>query len=401
MKHNSYIIFLILGILCTSCERTIDFVDTSEALDHNLTINAIAVEGSPLGVFLNRTYSIKDSPILPNTFGYEEILNYTVDWGDLRKNDFINYTAILDARVEAVVNGSDRYLLTLTADSLGYWTDYRPKVGDHIKITAIVGSDEAYSEVTIPAKPKLEVLEHELFMRESTNPDDYYDYDWQKIDTIMRLKCRLSDPGGEHYYRLRVRSERESMFKVWSWKYRMEYDSIAGTYHYEGDEYLVGTYIDYKFINGFSSNDPLFKKNSLDGQDKGTDTDTYIEEYWNLTSLTNTFNNDMFYGKDYTFNIDVKKQKFFQTGMLVEPGQVDNVRTDRDKIEDAYRVPPRVLIELQELTPDYYKYLKTMEKYVDSNNDKKVVVGIYSNVQNGFGIFGALSYDRHFVEYGE
>ncbi|MBP5731655.1 MAG: DUF4249 family protein, partial [Bacteroidaceae bacterium] len=53
------------------------------------------------------------------------------------------------------------------------------------------------------------------------------------------------------------------------------------------------------------------------------------------------------------------------------------------------------------LTPDYYKYLKTMEKYVDSNNDKKVVVGIYSNVQNGFGIFGALSYDRHFVEYGE
>ena len=197
MKHSVTIFVILIGALCASCERTIDFVDTSENLKNSLTINAVAIEGEPLGVFLNRTYSIKDVPIIPGTYGYEQIHNYTIDWQSWRKNEFYKYTAIFDARVEATVNGKDTYLLTLAADSMGYWTDYKPNVGDCIELKATFGSEMVYAEATIPAKPKIEVLEYEkIETNVSTRP-------------LMRITCRLTDAGGNQYYRLRVRGERE------------------------------------------------------------------------------------------------------------------------------------------------------------------------------------------------
>ena len=378
MKYYTYIIALLLSVLSASCERTIDFVDTSEAVKHNLTINAVASEGSRLGVYLNRTYSLNAVPILPYTYGYEQIFNYSVDWLAWRKNEFYKYTAVLDAHVEAVVNGSERYQLVLAEDTLGYWTDYKPQVGDHIKITATVGGDEAFAEATIPAKPQIEVVEHKIIQDSTITVDNQL-----RIDTIMHLKCRISDPGGEHFYRLRVRSEREIPFP------------LSAIYPDRGPV-LVDTYILYRFHNGFSSEDLLFKRNN-----------PYDEEN-NNSSFSDTFNNNLFVGHDYTFSIDVRKVYYRKEYATIWYEYQDNpyyLREfgiwGRDKIEDAYRLPPRVLLELQAITPDYYKYLKSVEFYNDSQEDKESSVGIYYNVQNGFGIFGALSYDRHFVEYGE
>ena len=379
MKYYTYIIALLLSVLSTSCERTIDFVDTSEALDHTLTINALAIEGSTLSVYVNRTYSITDIPLLPGTYGYEQINNYSVDWHPLMKNDFYKYTAVLDAHVEAVVNGSERYQLTLDADTKGYVTDYKPQVGDHIKITATVGGEEAFAEATVPAKPQIAVVEHKI-IQDSIITDNQL-----SIDTIMRLKCRISDAGGERYYRLRVRSEREGYFYVRN-----------GT---SGEVY--STYVNYRFRNDFSSDDPLFSRPNAINPDSlwGSWIGNY---FYNTLAYTTAFTNNTFNGRDHTFSIDIQKPYPYMFAVYMYPGSLDTfVDSDgRDKIEDAYRISPRVLIELQAITPDYYKYLKSMEDYVDSFNDKESVVGIYHNVQNGFGIFGALSYDRHFVAYG-
>ena len=381
MKYYTYILALLLSVLSTSCERTIDFVETSEALDHTLTVNALAIEGSPLSVYVNRTYSITDIPILPGTYGYEQINNYSVDWHPLMKNDFYKYTAVLDAHVEAVVNGSERYQLTLDADIKGYVTDYKPQVGDHIKIIATVGGEEAFAEATVPAKPQIEVVEHKIIQDSTITVDNRL-----RIDTIMRLKCRLSDAGGERYYRLRVRSEREGYFYV--------RNGVSGE--------VYATFVDYHFRNDFSSNDPLFSRPNAINPDSlwGSWIGNY---FYNTLAYTNTFNNNTFNGRDHTFIMEIQKLRPSMSGTYIFPSSLDTfVDSDgRDKIEDAYRISPRVLIELQAITPDYYKYLKSMEDYVDSFNDKESVVGIYHNVQNGFGIFGALSYDRHFVEYGE
>ena len=380
MKYYTYIIALLLSVFSASCERTIDFVDTSEGLEHNLTINALAIEGSPLVVYVNRTYSITDIPILPGTYGYEQINNYSVDWNPLMKNDFYNYTAVLDAHVEAVVNGSERYQLTLDADTKGYVTDYKPQVGDHIKITATVGSDEAFAEATIPAKPQIEVVEHKIIQDSIIRVDNTL-----HIDTIMRLKCRLSDAGGERYYRLRVRSEREG--------YAIARSNV--------DFQVLITFVDYHYRNDFSSDDPLFSRPNATVSEKLPQwAGTY---FGNTLAYTNVFNNSTFNGRDYTFSLDIQKAPFTWYGVNISPDSKDSFKDtfDRYKIEDAYRIPQRVLIELKAITPDYYKYLKSVEDYIDSYEEKENAVGIYYNVQNGFGIFGALSYDRHFVEYGE
>ena len=382
MKYYTYIIALLLSVFSTSCERTIDFVDTSEGLEHNLTINALAVEGSPLAVYVNRTYSITDIPILPGTYGYEQINNYSVDWNILMKNDFYNYTAVTDAHVEAVVNGSERYQLTLDEDTKGYVTDYKPQVGDHIKITATVGSDEAFAEATVPAKPQIEVVEYKIIQDSIIRVDNTL-----HIDTIMRLKCRISDAGGERYYRLRVRSEREGY-------------SVAKS-NADGRDLL--TFVDYHFRNDFSSDDPLFSRpNAIDPDSLLAQSD--MEHYFgNTLAYTNAFTNNTFNGQDHVFNLEIKKAFYYWIGTYIFPSSLDTFEDyfGRDKIEDAYRISPRVLIELQAITPDYYKYLKSVEDYIDSYEEKENAVGIYYNVQNGFGIFGALSYDRHFVEYGE
>lgn len=382
MKRYAYIIVLLLSVLSTSCECTIEFVDTSEALDYTLTVNALAVEGSPLSVYVNRTYSITDIPILPGTYGYEQINNYSVDWNILKRNDFYKYTAVLDAHVEAVINGSERYQLTLDADIKGYVTDYKPQVGDHIKIIATVGGEEAFAEATVPAKPQIEVVEHKIIYDSIITVDNQL-----HIDTIMRLKCRISDAGGERYYRLRVRSEREGY-------------NVARS-NADGRDLL--TFVDYRFRNDFTSDDPLFDRPNAINPDSLLAASDMEHYFGNTLAYTNAFTNNTFNGQDHTFNLEIKKARYRWFGTNIFPESKDDFRDyyGRDKIEDAYRIPPRVLIELQAITPDYYKYLKSMEDYVDSFNDKESVVGIYHNVQNGFGIFGALSYDRHFVEFGE
>ena len=382
MKYYTYIIVLLLGVLSTSCERTIDFVETTQNLDHSLTINALAIEGSPLSVYLNRTYSIKDVPILPGTYGYEQIFNYSTDWNYMGKNYFYKYTAITDARVEAVVNGSERYELTLTADTLGYWTDYIPQVGDHIKITATVGGEEAYAEATVPAKPKIEVMEHELINDTIITVDNQ-----RVIYKYIRLKCRLSDAGGERYYRLRVRSEREGYCIVED----------------RDDGHVIGTTVDYHFNYGFSSEDPLLFRTSNAMSEYSLAYASAMESYYYKTlNHTDTFSNNAFNGQDYTLSIIVK-EPYVRWSHAAHSGPKETYKSwgGSEWIEDAFRLPSRVLIELQAISPEYYKYLKSVEFYNDSQEDKENSVGIYYNVQNGFGIFGALSYDRHFVEYGE
>ncbi|MBR1940929.1 MAG: DUF4249 family protein [Bacteroidaceae bacterium] len=384
MKYYVYIMVLLLGVLSTSCERTIEFIDTAESLktDHTLTINAVAIEGSPLGVFLNRTYTIKDAPVTPGTLGYVQRYDYTTDLLSYKKNEYYKYTAITDARVEAVVNGSERYELKLTADTLGYWTDYIPQIGDHIKITATLGGEEAFAEAIVPAKPKIEVIEHELIKDTIVKADKTL-----AIFKYIRLKCRISDVGGERYYRLRVRSEREGYCIVED----------------RDDGHVIGTTVDYHFNYNYSSEDPLLFRASNPMYEYSINASTAMESYYYQTlGHTDTFSNNTFNGQNYTLSLIVKEPSIhWSHAGHSGPKETYKDWCGREWIEDAFRLPSRVLIELQAITPDYYKYLKSVEFYDDSQEDKESAVGIFYNVQNGFGIFGALSYDRHFVEFGE
>jgi hypothetical protein len=63
-------------------------------------------------------------------------------------------------------------------------------------------------------------------------------------------------------------------------------------------------------------------------------------------------------------------------------------------------VPAHVMVELQAISPDYYRYLKSVELYRVTESDAfSEPIQIYSNVKNGWGIFGSLSSQRLFIPY--
>lgn len=364
MKSSNYILSLIL-FACCSCERNLDFIDTTVDTGHNITINALAIEGSPLGVYLNRAFPIGKTPvvsILPL-----ETTNY-------------KQTAILDAQVEALVNGQESYLLTLASDSMGYWTDYKPKVGDHIKITATAGDQTLHAETTVPVKPSIEVLGHEITELGNNT----------FTDTLMTVTCRVTDTGpGNHYYRLRVRSEREAY----------EYLTVGDE---DGNEFEHRTYVFYTLNENFDSEDRIFHYN-IERDTTSLNiiplnpTSSYIIDF--RPPFSSTFDDTLFDGGEYTFIINVPKELQIERYSWFNKDYFQSYSTQRDDIDHAYRINPRVMIELEALSPDFFMYLRSIEKNNRTLQTDAEPVKVHYNAHNGFGIFGAMSYCRQYIEF--
>ncbi len=366
MKSIYYSTFLILGLITSSCERDLDFGTPSEESKGIMVINAVAVSGSPLTVFLNKTFPVGKTPRLTAP-DYDQAVFFKDDIAtDYVSSIYYDNTAIIDAQVEATVNGQQTYTLTLNQDK-EYFCDYVAQAGDHITVIASADGQVVQAETIVPAKPKIEVLNHEVL---DQNPYQDRNGLFGGTDTIMRLTCRISDMGGELYYRLRVRSERVDHYK------------IVTSFDQEKMEPIYSTLVYYYMQDVYFSEDELFKDIRLTSSMGG----------WE-TSFSSVFDNALMKGGNYTFTIDSPKA-------CNTSGSLRALNTHLSS--DGPHFEPRVMVELQAISPDLYKFLKAMQLYRISGDDRDAEpVLIPSNVQNGWGILGALSYDRHFVEYGE
>lgn len=374
------------ALIGSACERTLDFVNTQEEQDSMLTLDAIAVEGEPLIVYLSGA-----SPVGKNTstgyydYGKGEFVKGGYEF-DYQQNHYYLQTHISHAIVTATVNGQEQYELRFDYQKVCYVSDYLPKAQDRIEVKAVmqvidvhgIGPDgmenfsshdvEARAETVVPAKPRIEVLNSELL---GENPYRYQGSLFFDTDSIMRLTCRISDTGGERYYRLRVRSERCIITKGESQYYEDgEWKQKASHYYIMQDVYF--------------SSDNLFVDSRLTSNFGG----------W-PAFFSNTFDNSMMQGRDYTVTVDSPLVPWGKsTGGLMTSEWKDGL-PEQD-------TPPRVMVELQAISKELYLFVKSLQLYQISSSDAYAEpVQIYSNVQNGWGIFGALSYDRHFVEYGE
>ena len=185
-------------------------------------------------------------------------------------------------------------------------------------------------------------------------------------DTIMRLTCRISDVGGEHYYRLRVRSEGT-------------YQQVTGMQHWEDGGWVRTVYTAYLLQDIYFSDDELFLDSRLTKNFGG----------W-PAYFSNVFDNSLMKGGDYTFTIDSPKAFMSQL-----------VLTDASTKPLPF-IPDRVMVELQAISPEFYRYLKSVQLYRITETDAySEPLPIYSNAEGGWGILGSLSYDRHYVEFGE
>ncbi|MBO7419468.1 MAG: DUF4249 family protein [Bacteroidaceae bacterium] len=285
---------------------------------------------------------------------------------------------ILDAEVTAIVNDNQTYHLRLAPDSIGYVCNYRPQVNDHIVLKAMKRSQgdslgkEATAETTVPAKPSIEVLSHEVLRDNSYREVNQL---YSGADTIMRITCRINDAGGEQYYRLRIRGEKGIVTETWN---NPEFER-EGVQEYEYDYYLTMQDI-------FFSDDPLFVDSRLNSNFGG----------W-PAYFSNVFDNSIIKGASYTITLDspIPGNNFY-TISGYDSGTGKTVW--EQIIVDKYS--PRVMVELQAISHDFYRYLKSLQLYRIVQSDAfSEPVQIYSNVQNGWGIFGSLSSQRILIPY--
>lgn len=375
MKARYYIILCIVALMGSACERTLDFVNTQEEQANDMTIDAIAVEGTPLLVYLSHAYAINKTPGMAYYDYRAGKFVRNDNTLDYQQNSYYRDNAIGYATVSVNVNGQN-FEMAWNDNNKCYVSDYLPKAGDHIEIAATVRdrsggivpyegfSEEvappqiAYAETTVPAKPKIEIVSHE---RVPENPYKYQGNLTFDTDTVMRLTCRITDTAGEKYYRLRVRGVRNNK-SMQTW---------------QGDGWETTAYTYYTMQDVFFSSDELFMDSRITANFGG----------W-PAFFSNVFDNSLMQGRDYTFTVD---------SPMIPYSMVSTHEIDETLWHD-----PEVMVELQAISKELYLYLKSVQIYQVSENDAfSEPVQIYSNVQNGWGILGALSYDRHFVEYGE
>ena len=351
MKKIIYALFSCCLLVLAACEKEVEFNAPDTEAGRSMTLNAIAVEGQPLTVYLNEAYSVGKAPLL--NIGYQFPLSHNEAISDYHSDAYFKRTVISNAEVQAVVNGQQVYGLTYSKDIMGYVCDYCPQAGDRIEVQAI----GLHVETTVPHNPKIEIIEHKVL---AENPYKYIGGMSYATDSIMRITCRIPATNDGQYYRLRIRGER----KVFNLNNAIAYYLVQDIYFSED-----GLFVDNRLIDGFGGWPAYF---------------------------SNVFDNTMIGRNGRTFTIDSPKPVF---------GAAPNNLTDYEKMQQQVNepdIPARVMVELQALSPELYRYLKSVELFRITESDAfSEPVQIYSNVQNGWGILGALSYDRHFLEYGE
>lgn len=362
MKAKYYIILLLMALIGSACERNLEFEDPAGEIVNDMVVNAVAVAGTPIKVYLNRAYLVNKIPPMQYYNPTSPINSIQMkDDGsfDYRSSEYYQKTAISNAMVEINVNRQTIEPMFYDEKNFCYISSYIPNEGDHIEVVVKSEEQVVHAETTVPVKPKIEVVSHEVIPE---NPYSQLEDLTTNSDLIMRLTCRISDAGGEQYYRLRVRSECTSY----------EYISTSS-----GKE----RYIYYTMQDVFFSDDELFEDRSLTTNFGG----------WRAY-FSNVFDNSLMNGKTYSFTVDSPKAGNHNFTNY----------TTKELDKDGEIIPSRVMVELQAISPELYRYLRTMQLYrISANDGYAEPVQIYSNIEGGWGIFGALSYDRHFVEYGE
>ncbi len=197
------------------------------------------------------------------------------------------------------------------------------------------------ASATVPQPVRIEVTGYEK--RYSQRPtftattDQLYDA-YGANAPVVTIRLRIHDVTGErNFYRLKVRGVGESV----------------------DDSGVIQKY----FLNDvFLSEDAIFIDNSL-GKSYGG----WPERF------SYVFDDRLFDGQAYDFEVESRQ------------------RLGRN---------PRVVVELQSLTSDLYYYMKSVMQYRVADRDIYTEpVQIVSNVGNGYGIVGALSFDRHILYY--
>jgi len=250
-----------------------------------------------------------------------------------------SFVTVKDAHLRLYVNGT--YKEDLQFHPYGYYiSSYRPKQGEVLSIEA-----EAPGFESIRAETLLPVVAELLKVDTSINPvgEEYvFLYDWDPetedyiIDTIglysnyqvsMTLSFR-DPPGTSDYYRVVVR-------------------------HSYGIEYL--DYYDFTVENFYTAEMGDF----LGPAETQNEYQIYTDELYN--------------GKTVDLKLSFGAYTYY------------------DYEQELLNSTTSIQVQLQNISPAYYLYLKTFSEYNNSIDFFSEPIQVFSNVSGGMGLFGAYS----------
>ena len=354
-----YILFGLVMILSLSaCEKEI--VLTDEHRTDRLTINAIVNPDTVVYAYVTEANEIDYFNLIYMRADYYHYNKISADKKYMYLVKELSAQALRNAKVELVVN--DRNVYTMVFDSIGvtYNSEYVPKFGDVIKIVAesnsnplsdgsVIGLDRVEANTQLPTTtPRLYVMGTELKIKAreyykavEASGDTVEITDMFGSDTVMRINLKIVDPVDEkNYYRLIVKNVGKINFLP-------------------NQAYPTTMSVDY-----FGSEDPIFYDSDL------------IKPYGFLPAyFSNVFSDELINGKEYEFTVETRMR-------------ANSVIT------------PYVILELPHLSPDLYYYLKDIEIFRISDFDLYTnPIQIWSNVNGGWGVFGAMTYDTHIIPF--
>ncbi|MDD3431916.1 MAG: DUF4249 domain-containing protein [Bacteroidales bacterium] len=257
-----------------------------------------------------------------------------------------SFATVKDANLRLYVDGT--YKEDLQSQQNGYYfSSYRPQQGDVLSLEAeAAGFEPIVAETLLPVKAELIGVDTsitnvgEQYALAYTYDEEAQDYiiDTLGVYTNYQVSIILSfrDPlASADYYRVLVKQS-----------------------YGEGDEY-------YEFYNFNIDN-------------------FYTAEMGDLFSLTENqndyhiYSDELFNGKEVDMKLSFGTNSYYdyQRGFLGSSGSFQ--------------------IQLQNLSPSYYLYLKTLSEYQNTMEFFAEPIQIFTNVRNGIGLFGA--YSSHVIE---
>lgn len=329
MKQVKYII-LALGVvvaMLTSCEKELDFNGSEDAIEA-IGITVLASPDTTLEAIVARTVPFTEI----SAYDYDIRKNPNAE--EFIKEMFKTSLVLETATVSYSVNGSTPLPMHYSQDSHNYRCDYRPKVGDVIEVFA---SDSSYpsatAKFTVPDAPSgyVEIVSGSKYKQDKTIDQLETGRTDGGSDTVADVRLRLKGIDTSKYYRLVVRSTTEK----------------------EENGQIV-----WDTNECFHSSDLIFKDIRLMKPRHG----------W-YSNFSNVFG-----------------------GGVVNAEEYECVITTRLRWGD---VGKRIVeVELQTISEDLYHYLKSVmlyEVYAQMSLDEQTeAVQIFSNIDGGYGIAGAL-----------
>ncbi len=233
------------------------------------------------------------------------------------------------------VNNGEKQTLEKVKKQAEFCSKPELKAGDRVDIEL---SGYYYkpvkASVIIPDKPQIEYEELGL---ETIDGSEY-----------IMIKVKIKDNGAKNnYYMLSVLSKAVDSVYV----------------HYRSNDELYSGYRWSKTTSAFTSKDMIFKDEQVKRTIQGMPND-----------FSNVFSDKLFNGKDHEFII----------GCPINLGT--SVISNSEFYSIVKSIENEVTISLSEFSEDYYNYYKMYE-----HTDKSNGVVYFSNVDGGFGLFGALN----------